>query len=239
MKKRSNSLTVSAAFLVGAMSFFTLAGARVADAQDGCSFHGDGCQSCVGSINNASLDLTSLSGGSYCTRFSACSVNRNLSGASGEELERYIREKSQDGQSFSDWYAPDFTFPNTDGELVSLSDYRGKPVALVFLSGHCPHSLQTIPIITELIKAYEGQNLAILPVYVNSGSVEDVEYLRSALKLEYPLIVSESKDVAEAYESLMVPSVFLIDREGRITKKFVGYKNGSILDEAIAELASL
>ena len=166
-------------------------------------------------------------------------MNRDLSGASGEELERYGLEKSQDGKTFTEWYAPDFTLPSTAGEQISLSDYRGKPVALIFLAGHCNHSLQTVPIITELKKKYESQGLVILPVYVNSGSVEDVEYLRSGLKLNYPLIVSENKDVAKTYESLIVPSVFLIDREGRITKKFVGYKNRSVLDQAFAELASL
>ena len=191
-------------------------------------------------LNRRNVDLASLIGSmGNCAQFSACSVNRDLSGATGDELERYLQEKSQDGNTFTDWYAPDFTLPNTADELVSLSDYRGKPVAIVFLSGHCSHSFDTLPIIAELKRKYESQELVVLPVYVNSGSVKNVKEWSSVLSLDFPLIVSEKKDISNSYDSQMVPSTFLIDREGRVTQKLVGYKDLSILDQAFNELASL
>lgn len=186
-------------------------------------------------LNRRNFKFTSLGGGGYCSKFSACSVDRDLSGATGAELARYKVEKSEDSTVFTDWAAPDFTLPNTAGEAVSLSDYLGKPVALVFLAGHCSHSLDTLPILSELKTRYES-DLVILPVYVNSGSVEDVNTWSSEMNLNVPLLVSQSKDIATAYGSRMVPSTFLINREGRITKKYVGYKDQAILDQAFAEL---
>ena len=189
-------------------------------------------------LNRRQFKFSSLGGG-YCSKFSACSVDRDLSGATGEELERYKLEKSQDGTTFTDFMAPDFTLPTTDGKEITLSDYQGKPVAVIFLSGHCSHSLDTLPILTELTKKYESRDLVILPVYVNSGSVEDVKTWSSEMNLGYPLIVSKNKDLSKAYNSRMVPSTFLIDREGRVVKKLVGYKDKSILDQAFNGLVGL
>ncbi|MGH7492615.1 MAG: peroxiredoxin family protein, partial [bacterium] len=59
------------------------------------------------------------------------------------------------------------------------------------------------------------------------------------LNLSYDLLVSESKDISQAYDSRMVPSTFLITREGMITKKFVGFKDKVVLDDAFRELVSL
>ena len=186
-------------------------------------------------LNRRNFKFSSLGGGGYCSKFSACSVDRDLSGATGEELTRYQLEKSQDGNEFTDRAAPDFTLPTTDSRTVSLSDYRGKPVAVVFLSGHCSHSFDTLPILTEMNKKY-GSDLAILPVYVNSGSVENVLTWSAEMNLGFPLIVSQSKEISKAYNSKMVPSTFLIDRNGQLTKKYVGYKDQAILDKAFAEL---
>jgi len=182
-------------------------------------------------LNRRNFKFSSLGGGGYCSKFSACSVDRDLSGATGEELTRYQLEKSQDGNEFTDQAAPDFTLPTTDSRTVSLSDYRGKPVAVVFLSGHCSHSFDTLPILTEMNKKY-GSELAILPVYVNSGSVENVLTWSAEMNLGFPLIVSQSKEISNAYNSRMVPSTFLIDRNGQLTKKYVGYKDQAILLKA-------
>lgn len=189
-------------------------------------------------LNRRNVNLSDLGGPACgnCSQFSACSVDRDLSGATGEELQRYQLEKSQDGTTFTDWRAPDFTLPTTAGDQVSLSEYRGKPVALVFLSGHCSHSFDTLPILSELKQKYQKQGLIVLPVYVNSGSVADVKSWSSRMDLSFPLVVSQNKAISGAYGSRMVPSTFLIDRKGRVTKKYVGYKDRKTLDQAFQEL---
>jgi peroxiredoxin len=207
----------------------SLAGASVGRLQAGV----------LAELTRRKVDVDRLFAASNCTKFSACSVEYDLSNATGEDLKRYEFEKSQDGATFADWRAPDFTLPTTAGHRVRLSEHRGKPVALVFLSGHCNHSHDTLPILAELKTKYESRGLVLLPVFVNSGSAEDLNSWTSELNLGYDLLVSESKDLSKAYDSRMVPSTFLIDRKGRITKKFVGFKDKVVLDDAFRELASL
>ncbi len=185
-------------------------------------------------LERRGFDLASLGGN--CSKYSACSVDQNLMNASGKELERYEAEVALDGTSFSDRLAPDFSLPSTTGDQVSLSDYRGKNVALVFLSAHCYHSLDTLPILAELKQEYKDAGLEIVPVFINSGSAEDVASRAWELDIRYPLVVSEGKEISEAYQSRMVPSTFLIDEQGRLTKKLVGFKDKATLDQAFEEL---
>jgi len=185
-------------------------------------------------LSRRNYDLASLGGN--CSKYSACSVDRNLMNATGEELERYEEEVALDGVSFSSRIAPDFTLPNTKGQQVSLSDHRGKNVAVVFLSAHCYHSLDTLPILAELKQKYDEKVLTILPVFINSGDAEDVASRAWEWGVDYPLIVSEGKEISEVYDSRMVPSTFLIDDQGNLSKKFVGFKDKATLDRAFGEL---
>lgn len=99
--------------------------------------------------------------------------------------------------TFTDWNAPDFTLKNTAGEQITLSVYRGKPVALILLAVHCSHSMDTLPIISKLKKKYEPKGLVILPVYVNAGSVKSLKTWTADLNLDYPLIAAPDKKLAE------------------------------------------
>ena len=186
------------------------------------------------------FDISSILGASHCARFSACSIDRDLSGADGAELARYEREKAEDGKVYENLAAPDFSLPSTTGETISLSDYRGRPVAVAFLAGHCHHCLQTLPVLDKIQSEYATKGLIVLPVYVNSGSVEDIKTWSERAGLDLPLLVSEEgsddKGLSEDYDFRMVPSVFLIDENGMITRKLVGQKSDAALQRAIAEL---
>jgi len=48
------------------------------------------------------------SGAGNCAAFSACSVDRNLNGATGAELERYKKEKAEDGRTYTGFQASRF-----------------------------------------------------------------------------------------------------------------------------------
>ncbi len=53
--------------------------------------------------------------------------------------------------------APDFTFALLDGEKVSLSDYRGKPVVLNFWATWCPPCREETPVMVKISDKYEEQ----------------------------------------------------------------------------------
>lgn len=221
--------TLVCVLLLSAVSIFWGAAAKAQSCSTNCTAHDH--------HRTSRLDFSDDSGQTYCSEYSACSVDGNLSGANDEELDHYKAETSLNGKTFSNWSAPDFTLPATNGEHVSLSDYHGQPVVMILMSAQCLHCSNTHEFLPALKKKYASKDLEILPVYVNSGSVSDVKSSTENLDLNYPVLVSSGEAISRMYDTRMVPSFFLIDRQGKITKKLVGYKSESTLDKEFAALA--
>ena len=57
--------------------------------------------------------------------------------------------------------APEFTLNTTEGNQISLSDYRGKVVILDFWATWCPPCRKGIPDLIELQKEYKGDIVII------------------------------------------------------------------------------
>jgi peroxiredoxin len=145
------------------------------------------------------------------------------------------KTKALDGKTFTDRMSPDFEAVSTNGQKISLSEFRGKPVAIVFLAVHCNHSQDTLPILSSLKKEYEPQGLSILPVYVHSGTVEDIKHFAESAKVDFPLLFV-TKEISNRFANRMVPTTFLIDRTGHIVRQFVGFKKQAILKDAFSKL---
>ncbi len=215
----------SAVILVGAFAFYQVA------LKDKIQLASANCTK-----EDCAVSHTVAKCANNCSTFGACSVDKNLARASGDELNLYRTEKDTDGQTFSDWKAPNFTLMSTGGEEVSLSDFRGNPVALIMFATHCNHCVDTVPILTELMKRYRDTNLVVLPVVVNARSEKNVRSWAKATGADFPLLVSKDKQVAAAYNTRLVPATFLIDANGYVKRKLVTFQDRKTLDLALGEL---
>lgn len=116
--------------------------------------------------------------------------------------------------------APEFTLPGTGGSEYSLSEYRGKPVVLVFYPGDdtpiCTRQLNTYNDGLEKFTSLGAQILAISP-----QDVESHEQFRSKHGFDFPLLADTDKAVASLYGTLGPigfprRSVFILDGDGVI-----------------------
>lgn len=120
--------------------------------------------------------------------------------------------------------APNFTLRNSDKGEVSLNDYRGKNVVLLFFplafTGVCTTELCTM---RDDIGTYEKLNAEILAVSVDS--LFTLEQFKKAEKFNFQLLSDFNKSVSRAYGSLYEDfvldmkgvskrSAFVIDKEG-------------------------
>ncbi len=109
--------------------------------------------------------------------------------------------------------APDFELPDLDGVLHRLRDYRGRIVVVNFWSCECPHSERTDRAILAMIVQW-GEDVALLSIA--SNRIETVEAVAQAARTRrVPLVLLDTKDeVADLYEALTTPHVYVIDRDG-------------------------
>ena len=129
--------------------------------------------------------------------------------------------------------APDFTLATTTGELVSMSDLRGKVILLNFWGTWCGPCRMELPDFVKLHNKYNKDGLEIVGITIRRGeSIKDVAKFQEQWGLNYLLLNdingNEVSEVTMAYSQAIgqmingIPTTLVIDREGFIVNRFVG-----------------
>jgi methylamine dehydrogenase accessory protein MauD len=109
---------------------------------------------------------------------------------------------------------PDFTLPSTQGSEVSLHDFAGRKVLLVFMQSGCNPCRRIAPELNRLHDAGEVQVLA-----VNDGDLERASKWAEETQVRFPLAVQDRLSLSKRYEVFATPFAFLILESGVIASR--------------------
>ncbi len=118
--------------------------------------------------------------------------------------------------------APDFTLRGVDGELVTLSELRGRPVLVEIKAMWCAACQDVTPLVSDLHEARAHDGLVTLDVLIEDlhgelPDARDAERWREAFALSYPVLRDEDGSFAPVWNPTgQVPLHTVIDREGTI-----------------------
>jgi len=118
--------------------------------------------------------------------------------------------------------APDFTLNTLNGEVVKLSDLRGKVVILNFWATWCPPCREEIPSMMRLNAAMAGKPFRMLCVSIDEGGKVAVEEFFRKTGFSLPTLLDADRRIGKLYGITGVPETFVIDGNGVILKKVVG-----------------
>ena len=110
--------------------------------------------------------------------------------------------------------APDFTLPCVAGGEVSLHDFAGRRVFLVFTQSGCKPCHRIVPELNRLQRAGGVQVLV-----VNNGEMETTRQWAGEAGAGFLVLVQEQFSVSKRYEMYATPFAFLIDEGGVIASK--------------------
>jgi methylamine dehydrogenase accessory protein MauD len=110
--------------------------------------------------------------------------------------------------------APDFTLPSVAGGEVSLRDFAGRRVFLVFTQSGCKPCHRIVP---ELNKLQRGGEVQVL--VVNNGELEATRQWAGEARASFPVLAQQQFSVSKRYEMYATPFAFLIDEKGVIASK--------------------
>ena len=112
----------------------------------------------------------------------------------------------------------DFTLTDATGAEKKLSDFRGSVVILSFWASWCGPCLMELPTFAEIERKFHDRGLRVIPVNVDDG--DDGKTFAKEFwpkkNLPFPSFFDTTKVLAQQFEIDMLPSNFVIDRQGRL-----------------------
>lgn len=147
--------------------------------------------------------------------------NSNLSGKNNNQSENL---------------APNFTLLDTEGNNVSLSDYKGKVVIINFWTTWCGPCRYEIPDLVQLYDKY-NQDLIVLGISLDYDGPAVVPQFEERIGgVNYPLLYGNN-NISNLYGGVTgVPTTFIIDRNMQVFKKYLGYRSPEVIEKDINEL---
>lgn len=128
--------------------------------------------------------------------------------------------------------APDFKLPEpVSGQTISLTDFRGKPLLVVFSCNHCPYVIHILESITEYANEAVTKGLSVVMINANDvdnyadDSPEKMIDLSNQYGFQFPYLYDESQTVAIAYRAACTPDFFLFNAQHELVYR--GQYDGS------------
>jgi peroxiredoxin len=132
--------------------------------------------------------------------------------------------------------APQFALKDLKGHTLRLKDLRGRVVLLNFFATWCAPCRQEIPDLERLYKRFNDQGLEIVGI---SLDMEGASLLNPFVKyygITYPVVLGTREVVVDYGGITGIPTSFLIDRDGRVAKHFVGFRPAQVFEQSVLEL---
>lgn len=131
--------------------------------------------------------------------------------------------------------APAFSVEDINsGQQISLEQFKGKLVYLDFWASWCPPCLKSFPFMEQLKQKYSERGLVVVAISLDQKREAAMGFLN---RIETSFIIghNSSGSVAKNYDVMAMPSSYLIDRDGKIILRHLGFntRDGDKLDKVI------
>lgn len=118
---------------------------------------------------------------------------------------------------------PEVRFTMLSGETVAASELRGRPVLVSFWATYCGSCLNEMPRVVETYRKFAPRGYEVIAVAVSKDQPERVAEFAAAHSLPFKVVFDGDGSLARGFGNVRVtPSTFVIDREGRVLKRYVG-----------------
>ena len=131
--------------------------------------------------------------------------------------------------------AIDFTLKQLRGDMVSVSDYRGKWVVLNYWATWCAPCRKEIPDLSAL--NLKREDVIVLGLAFEDTEIEEFDTFLAEFNPSYPILLVDVYDPPKPFGAPKVlPTTIILDREGVEVKTFIGPVTGEDIETLIDEI---
>jgi len=132
---------------------------------------------------------------------------------------------------------PAVSYTLLDGSKTSIEARRGKVLLVNFWATSCASCVAEMPQFVATHQKFKGRGYETVAIAMDYDQPAYVSRFAQSRALPFGVAFDKSGEVAQAFGDVkLTPTTFLIDRHGRIVKRYLGAPDFAALDKLIGEL---
>lgn len=133
--------------------------------------------------------------------------------------------------------APASTFVLLDGTTTTTADFKGKVTLVNFWATTCVTCVKEMPSLVNTHNKYKGQGYDTVAVAMSYDPPAWVLNFTQTRQLPFKVAFDNTGELAKSWGDVrLTPTTYLLDKQGRIVKRFVGEPDFTALHSLIEEL---
>jgi thiol-disulfide isomerase/thioredoxin len=122
---------------------------------------------------------------------------------------------------------PDFQLENLEGDIVSSEEFEGKVLLIDFWATWCPPCEKAIPALVDMKKELGGEEFEVIGITLDEKrAIPEVKSFIKKYNINYPILLGD-EDTKKDFGGIPgIPTMFIVDKDGKIVDKTVGYRDG-------------
>lgn len=132
--------------------------------------------------------------------------------------------------------APRLNFTNIEGETITAESYSGEVFLVNFWATSCTTCVKEMPEIVKTYEKFKDQGFRTFAVAMSYDRPDYVVNFKETRNLPFDVILDLDGSIAKAYKEVqLTPTTYLVDRQGKIVKTYVGEPDFEALHKLIEQ----
>lgn len=129
---------------------------------------------------------------------------------------------------------PPFSLPAArDGKTISSETFHGKALLITFFATWCPICHHEVPSFIKLQDKFASHGFSVVGISIDTGGASIVKQMMENEGINYPVLISDRITIMNFGGVTGVPESFLVNKEGNVVKRYVGYVPQDLLEKDI------
>ena len=124
----------------------------------------------------------------------------------------------------------------TDKAIIDSKQFDGQVLLVNFFAAWCPPCIQEIPTLIALQDSFKSKGFSVVTFSLDEGDLTPLKNLIDKYGINYPVLIADNV-VTRSFGGVSgIPVTYLVNGQGQIVKKYLGYVEHDVLEEEIKNM---